>query len=145
MAKAKGLKTLIRLSKFNVDEKRRVLVALQNAEDQVLAEIDGHDHRLKEEQRVAAQDSTGVGYLYGAYHRAWMDRRENLLRSLAALRAQIEAARDALAEAYREQKTYEITQAARERREAEERDRKEQSFLDELGQQMHQRKKDEAG
>ncbi len=145
MAKAKGLKTLIRLSKFNVDERRRVLVALQNAEDQVLAEIDSHDHRLKEEQRLAAQDATGVGYLYGSYHRAWMDRRENLLRSLAALRQQIEAARDALAEAYREQKTYEITQKERERREAEERDRKEQAFLDELGQQMHQRKKDEAG
>lgn len=145
MSKSKGLKTLIRLSKFNVDERRRVLVALQNAEDRVIAEIANHDARLKEEQKLAAQDATGVGFLYGSYHRAWMDRRENLLKSLAALREQIEAARDALADAYREQKTYEITQKERDRKEQQERDRKEQAFLDELGQQMHQRKQEEGG
>lgn len=145
MAKSKGLKTLIRLSKFHVDERRRVLVALQNAEDKVLAEIATHANRLKEEQRLAAGDATGVGYLYGSYHRAWMDRRDNLDRSLAALRQQIEAARDALAQAYREQKTYEITQQERDRKEQEDRNRKEQSFLDEMGQQMHQRKQGETG
>ena len=139
-AKAKGLKTLIRLSKFNVDERRRVLTALQNAEDQVIAEIASAERQFKEEQRLAAQDATGIGFLYGAYQGAWMDRRDNLERSLAALRAQIDGAREALTAAYRELKTYEITQRERERAEREEEDRKEQAALDEMGQQMHQRK-----
>lgn len=140
MANAKGLKTLIRLSKFTVDERRRVLTALQDAEDQVIAEIAKAERQLKDEQRLASEDSTGIGYLYGAYQGAWMNRRENLERSLHALREQIEAARDALTEAFRELKTYEITQKERDRQEREEQDRKEQAALDEMGQQMHQRK-----
>jgi flagellar FliJ protein len=141
MAKSgKGLKTLIRLSKFNVDEKRRVLTALQAREDQILDDIERSKQQLKDEQRVAAQDSTGVGFIYGAYHRAWMGVRDDQDRALAAVRQQIEGARDELAEAYREQKTYEISQAAREKREQEEADRKEQIFLDEVGATIHRRK-----
>ena len=141
MAKqAKGIKTLIRLSKFNVDEKRRALTALQAREDQLLDDIAKGEERLKEEQRIASADATGIGYLYGAYHRAWMQTREDQERALAAVRAQIELARDELAEAYRELKTYEVTQANREKAEREEADRKEQIFLDEVGMNMHLRK-----
>jgi flagellar export protein FliJ len=141
MAKpAKGLKTLIRLSKFNVDEKRRMLTALQTREDEIIAEILREEEQLKVEQQLAAEDSTGIGFAYGAYHQAWMQRREALFQALHAVRAQIEVARDELAEAFREQKTYEVTQANREKREQEELDRKEQIFLDEVGQTMHRRK-----
>lgn len=141
MAKpAKGLKTLIRLSQFNVDEKRRMLTALQAREDQILDDIARAQQQLKDEQRVAAEDATGVGFIYGAYHRAWMGVREDQDRSLMAVRRQIEGARDELAEAYRELKTYEITQANREKREQEEADRKEQIFLDEVGATLHRRK-----
>ena len=139
-AKAKGLKTLIRLARFNVDEKRRMLTELQNREDQILEEIRQGEAQLKTEQQVAAEDATGVGFLYGAYHRAWMARREQQEIALMAVRHMIEGARDELAEAFRQLKTYEITQRERERREQQEADRKEQAFLDEMGQQMHQRK-----
>lgn len=137
---AKGLKTLIRLSKFNVDEKRRLLTALQAREDQILDDIERSKQQLKDEQRVAAEDSTGVGFIYGAYHRAWMAVRDDQDRALLAVRQQIEGARAELAEAYREQKTYEVSQAAREKREQEEADRKEQIFLDEVGATIHRRK-----
>jgi flagellar export protein FliJ len=137
------MKTLIRLSKFDVDEKRRVLTALQNREDEILAEIDHAEHRLKEEQKIAAADSTGVGYLYGAYHRAWRSQRDNQDMQLLTVRAQIEGAREELAEAYRQLKTYEVTQANRQRREREEEDRKEQNFLDEVGLTQF-RRRDEA-
>lgn len=143
MAKSKGLKTLIRLSKFNVDEKRRMLTELQAREDAIIEEMKQSEVRLKEEQALASQDATGAGFLYGNYHRAWMDRREHQQIQLMAVRHMIEQARDALAEAFRELKTYEITQRERERREREEADRKEQAFLDELGQQMHQRREAE--
>lgn len=141
MAKpAKGLKTLIRLSKFNVDEKRRVLTALQTREDQIIDEIRQGEEQLKQEQRLAAEDATGVGFVYGAFQRAWMKRRDLMHQALAAVRQDIEKARDELAEAYRELKTYEVTQANREKREREEADRKEQIFLDEVGLNIHRRK-----
>jgi len=141
MAKqAKGLKTLIRLAKFDVDEKRRVLTALQNQEEQILHDILQSEVQLRKEQELAAADSTGVGFIYGAYHRAWMDQRQMLFNRLATIRQQIEIARDELAEAFRTQKTYEVTQANRERREQEELDRKEQAFLDEVAQTQHRRR-----
>jgi flagellar protein FliJ len=144
MAGSKGLKTLIRLAGFNVDEKRRVLVALQTREDEILAAIAAEERQLAEEQRIASEDSTGVGFLYGAYANAWLDRRGKYQTMLAAVRAEIEKARDDLAEAFREQKTYELTQTNREKRAKEEADQKEQAFLDEIGLNLYRRKgKDE--
>lgn len=141
MAKpAKGLKTLIRLSKFSVDEKRRVLTALQTREDQIIEEIRQGEEQLRHEQQLAAEDATGIGFSYGAFQQAWMRRRDLMHQALAAVRADIETARDELAEAFRELKTYEVTQANREKREREELDRKEQIFLDEIGLNMHRRK-----
>jgi flagellar export protein FliJ len=137
----KGLRTLIRLSKWNVDEKQRVLVALQGREDQILGTIRHEEARLKEEQRIAADDSAGlVGFSYGAYANAWLDRRQQLFSMLDMVRAEIIKASDELSEAFNELKTYEITLKERERREQEERDRKEQAFLDEVGLNIHRRK-----
>jgi flagellar FliJ protein len=137
---SKGLKTLIRLSKFNVDEKQRVLVALQGREDEILSWIQQSEEQLKEEQRVAAEDSTGVGFAYGNFAGAWLNRRGQLLAMLEMVRAEIIRARDELAEAFSELKTYEITQRERERRAQAERDKKEQAFLDEVGLNIHRRK-----
>lgn len=143
MAKpAKGLKTLIRLAKFDVDEKRRALTALQTREDQILDHIAQGEAQLKEEQRLAAGDATGIGFLYGAFHRAWMDRKVEMENQLLLVRAQIELARDQLAESFRQLKTYEVTQANREQRERDEIERKDQIFLDEVGLNIHRRKED---
>jgi len=136
----KGLRTLIRLSKWNVDEKQRVLVALQGREDEILGWIKRSEEQLKEEQRIAAEDSEGVGFSYGNFANAWLSRREQLLSMLEMVRAEIVRARDELAEAFNELKTYEITQRERERRAQEERDHKEQAFLDEIGLNIHRRK-----
>lgn len=144
MAKqAKGLKTLIRLAKFEVDEKRRVLTALQNEEEKTLHDILQSEVRLRKEQELAASDAVGIGFMYGAYHRAWMAERQTLFARLGTIRQQIELARDELAEAFRTQKTYEVTQTNREKREQEEADRKEQIFLDEVGMTQHRRKTEE--
>ena len=136
----KGLKTLIRLSKWNVDEKQRVLVALQGREDEILSWIAQLEEQLKEEQRIAAEDSTGVGFSYGNFANAWLDQRKQLFAMLDMIRAEIVRARDELSEAFNELKTYEITQRERDRREQAERDKKEQAFLDEIGLNIHRRK-----
>ncbi|HTH17275.1 MAG TPA: flagellar export protein FliJ [Magnetospirillum sp.] len=144
MAKgAKGLKTLIRLSKFNVDEKRRTLTALQAREDQILDAIRRAEALLVHEQQAAAADPGGVGFAFPAFFKAWTAQREQLQQSLSAVRGEIEVARDELAEAFREQKTYEVTKEQRDKREREELDRKEQAFLDEVGQNTHLRRKAE--
>jgi flagellar export protein FliJ len=140
MMAQKGLKTLIRLSKWNVDEKQRVLVALQGREDEILSWIKQSEEQLKEEQRIAADDSTGVGFSYGAFANAWLGRRQQLFAMLEMVRAEIIRARDELAEAFNELKTYEITQRERDRRAQAERDKKEQAFLDEIGLNIHRRK-----
>ena len=136
----KGLKTLIRLSKWNVDEKQRVLVMLQGREDEILSWIRQSEEQLKEEQRIAAEDSIGIGFSYGAYANAWLGRREQLLGMLEMVRAEIIRARNELGEAFNELKTYEITQKERDRRAQAERDKKEQAFLDEIGLNIHRRK-----
>ncbi len=141
----KGLKSLIRLSKWNVDEKQRVLVALQGREDEILSWIKRLDEQLKEEQRVATEDSTGVGFSYGAFAKAWLGRRQQLLSMLEMVRAEIVRARDELALAFNELKTYEITQRERDRRAQVERDKKEQAFLDEIGLNIHRRRDKDEG
>lgn len=137
---AKGLATLIRLSKWTVDDKRRALTALQAREDEILADIAATEARLIEEQRAAAQDATGIGFLYGAYARSWLTGRARLDTLLEQVRAEIVRAGDELSEAFNQLKTYEITERERKRRAAEERDRKEQAFLDEIGLNIHRRR-----
>ena len=140
MANPKGLKTLIRLAGVNVDEKRRILTALQSREDGIQAALEAAEKQLIEEQRIAAEDATGVGFLYGAYANAFIDQRAKFHSMLASIRAEIEKARDDLSEAFREQKTYELTQKNREKKAREEADLKEQTFLDEIGLNLYRRR-----
>ncbi|CUW41828.1 Putative flagelar FliJ protein [Magnetospirillum sp. XM-1] len=137
---AKGLKTLIRLAKWEVDEKRRILVALQGREDEILAAIRHAEESLVHEQQVAAEDAAGVGFAYAAFANAWLARREQLMQMLEQVRQEIVRARDILAEAFNQLKTYEITQKERERRAQAELDKKEQAFLDEVGLNIHRRR-----
>lgn len=142
---AKGLKTLIRLAKFEVDEKRRVLVALQEREDAILADIAAAEEQLVREREAATRDAAGVGFIFAAFLDAWRGRRAQLDQTLAAVRQQIEIARDELAEAFRQQKSYEVTQANREKREREEENRKEQITLDEIGLTQYRRRERQDG
>jgi flagellar FliJ protein len=136
----KRLKSLIRLGKWTVDEKRRILGELHAREEEVIATIDAMDRQLAAEQAVANEDATGAGFTFGGFYDRHMHRRETLLRQLEALRHEIELARDDLAEAYRSLKTYETAEKQRLAREREEEGRKEQVVLDEIGQTLHRRK-----
>jgi flagellar protein FliJ len=136
----KSLKSLIRLARWDVDEKQRVLSALQAREDEILAEIARQEQSLAHEKKVATRDAAVAGVGFPAYARAWLDNRAALETALEEIRREVELARDDLAEAFRQQKTYEITQAARDRRAREEADRKEQQVLDEIGLTLYRRK-----
>lgn len=108
------LDTLIRLHRWQVDERRRQV-----------AELEGFAEKLRQdlvklaEERAAESAAAGTNLLtrhvYPGYIRRALHRQKTLEQSLAETEQQIVAARDALAEAFQELKRYEIAQANRER------------------------------
>ncbi len=103
----KSRETLIRLKKFQVDEKRRKVAQIEG----MIAEFERMAADLDREIRVE-QDRTGIHdpahYAYPTYAKAAIARRENLKRSADDLRIQLEDARGALSEAFEELKKVEL-------------------------------------
>lgn len=142
-----NLKTIIRLQKWKLDEKRRALAELQNLADRLKAEME----RLKEEiaaEQAAARDNPEASYTYANYIRAAMDRGKRLTQSLGQVEAQITVATDDMAEAFQELKRYELAEEERMRREKEKIKRKEAEMMDEtalVGFRRRQREESGAG
>jgi flagellar export protein FliJ len=108
------LDSLIRLHRWQVDERRRQVAELEGLAEKLRQEL----ARLAEEQ-AAEQTAAGASFLarhvYPGYIRRALDRQKTLEQSLAETEAQTAQARDALAEAFQELKRYEIAHASRER------------------------------
>ena len=103
----KSRETLIRLKKFQVDEKRRGVTQLEGmiAEFERMAnELD--QQILAEQQRAGIEDPTH--FAYPTFAKAAMARRDNLQKSANDLKEQLEAARAGLAEAFDELKKIEL-------------------------------------
>src|SRR5918997_6225875 len=103
----KSRETLIRLKKFQVDEKRRRVTQIEG----MIAEFDRMATDLDREIQVE-QDRAGIHdpahYAYPTYAKAALTRRDNLKRSADELASQLADARDALAEAFEELKKVEL-------------------------------------
>ena len=130
---AKSLKTLIRLAKWSVDERRKALGVLLDREAQIEQALQDHQQALANERNVASADAVGAGRMFGAYFKGWENKRDHFLGLLAEVRTHIEAAREELADAYRALKSTEEVQKQRDAEEALEADRKERAELDEIG------------
>jgi flagellar export protein FliJ len=136
----KTLSTLIRLNRFEVDEKRRALQRLLDRETEIQGSIDHLDRQLEAERAVAAQpEAASLGLSYGAFAAATKTRKEAHREKLADLYPEIEQARAALSEAFGILKKYEIAQANRLAEEAAEQARVETLEMDELGLASHRR------
>jgi len=137
---AKDLHAAIRLHQWEVDEKRRAMAELLRQE----ADIINHQNQLEQElldEQKAAREAEDAGFVFAAYYKRYQMRRDQLAGMLKTLQATIEDAQDELAEAFKELKTMEISQENRDKRAAAERNRKEQSALDEIAMTLHRRKK----
>ncbi len=103
----KSRDTLIRLKKFQVDEKRRQVSQLEG----MIAEFERMAHEL-DQQILSEQDKAGIHdathFAYPTFAKAAMTRKENLLASADGLRGQLEAARGALSDAFDEMKKVEL-------------------------------------
>jgi flagellar export protein FliJ len=103
----KSRETLIRLKKFQVDERRRKVAQIET----MIAEFERMAGDLEREIRVE-QDRAGIHdpghFAYPTYAKAAIARRENLKRSADELRGQLEAAKMALDDALDELKKAEL-------------------------------------
>ncbi|OYX79468.1 MAG: flagellar export protein FliJ [Bradyrhizobium sp. 35-63-5] len=127
----KSRETLIRLKKFQVDEKRRKVVQIETmmAEfDRIAAEL---DREIKYEQdRAGIHDPSH--FAYPTYAKAAMGRRENLKRSSDELRGQLDDAKAVLGEAFEELKKVEMLDERDQAREKAEENVREQQELDRI-------------
>lgn len=138
--KKRDLHGVIRLQQWEVDEKRRVLGQLLGQEQQLLQGIKSLE-KERDKEAKAATENQSAAFLYGAYIEAYLKRKETFENALADLRKQIARARDMVAEAFTELKTYEITQENRDKAEKKEIEKKEQQDMDERSMVLHRRRK----
>ena len=126
-----SLKTLERIQKFKIDEQRKIMVDLQNKEDKILNDLRRLIKEYEQEKEFAAQN----GYIgdFGAYTKRYLEFRRWLENELEQVRRKIAEVRDVIADMFKEQKTYEIVDDNRKKRELKEDDLKNQKMLDEIG------------
>ena len=127
----KSRDTLIRLKKFQVDEKRRKVAQIEA----MMAEFDRIATELDREIKVE-QDRAGIHdpghFAYPTYAKAAMVRRENLKRSADELRGQLDDAKAALGEAFEELKKVEMLDERDKERDRAEQSVREQQELDRI-------------
>jgi flagellar export protein FliJ len=127
----KSRETLIRLKKFQVDEKRRKVAQIET----MIAEFDRIAAELEREIKVE-QDRAGIHdpghFAYPTYAKAAMTRRENLQRSAGELKAQLDDAKAALGEAFEELKKVEMLDERDQQRDKAEANAREQAELDRI-------------
>jgi flagellar FliJ protein len=128
----KSRETLIRLKKFQVDEKRRKVAQIET----MIAEFERMAGDLEREIRVE-QDRAGIHdpahFAYPTYAKAAIARRENLKRSADELRGQLEGTKGGLDDALDELKKAELLDERDQMREREADSAVEQSELEAIG------------
>jgi flagellar FliJ protein len=103
----KSRETLIRLKKFQVDERRRRVAQIES----MISEFERISSDLEREIKTE-QDRSGIHdpghFAYPTYAKAAIQRRDNLKRSAHDLKIQLEEAKAALSEAFEDMKKVEL-------------------------------------
>jgi flagellar export protein FliJ len=128
----KSRETLIRLKKFQVDERRRKVAQIEA----MIAEFDRMVGDLDREIKTE-QDRAGIHdpahFAYPTYAKAAITRRDNLHRSAGELKTQLDDAQAFLGEAFEELKKVEMLEQRDQARERTEQNAREQAELDRIG------------
>jgi flagellar protein FliJ len=127
-----ALESLIRLHRWQLDERRRELATLEGLAQKLAEErlrLNAEDAR----EQKAALASPEAARGYAGYAKGLIDRRRKLAQSTAEVAQQIAQARDALSEAFQEVKRFEIAEANRLRLEEQREQKRQQRALDDLG------------
>ena len=128
----KSRETLIRLKKFQVDEKRRRVAQIEGMIADFQRMTNELDREIQSEQERAGINDPSH-FAYPTYAKAAIQRRENLKHSADELKAQLNDAKEALAEAFEELKKVELLDERDQMRERAEQAAHEQAELDAIG------------
>ena len=124
--------SLIRLKKFQVDEKRRQVAQIE----MMIADFERMASELDQQIEIE-HTKTGISdvahFAYSTFAKAALTRRDNLLNSANDMKGKLEAAQDALAEALEDLKKVELLDQREHQREAAEQLKVEQAEYDEIG------------
>jgi flagellar export protein FliJ len=128
----KSRDTLLRLKRFQVDEKRRRVAQIE----MMIAEFERMATDL--EREIASEEAKAgitdpAHFAYPTYAKAAMQRRENLVRSADELKGQLTDAQDELQEAFEELKKVEILEGRESARERAAENAREQAEMDRIG------------
>ena len=134
-----ALQQMVRLHRWQLDEKRQKLAQLEELASQVQHDIAALDAELAAEHQAVTDESDSVMSL-PAFAAVCAQRRKNLETSLAGFERSIEAAREELQTAFQEVKTYESALQTQKDRKARKLATAEQKELNEIGLNMHQRR-----
>ncbi len=135
----RSLKTLIRLHRNELDEKRRRLAEMQRRLDELGQVLLVHDAEVEREKAMARVDHD-ASMAFPRFHKAAQQRRERLVADIVEAGRQAEQAREEVAEAFQEVKRYEITEENRIERERRREAQLEQVRLDEVAINQHRRR-----
>ena len=124
--------SLIRLKKFQVDEKRRQVSQIE----MMVADFERMAGELDQQIEIE-QTKTGISdvahFAYSTFAKAALTRRDNLINSANDMKGKLESAQDALAEALEDLKKVELLDQREHQREKDEQLKIEQSEYDEIG------------
>lgn len=137
-----SLATLERIKKFELDEKRRLLVAELEREEALKKKLQNLETDY-EKEKAFVEANPGICD-FGLYTEQYLKKKRNLEQQISNTQAKIEQIRDVMADIFKEQKTYSIVDDNRRRRRQKEIDAQEQKMLDEIGTNTYI-KKHEAG
>ncbi len=134
-----GLKSIIRLRKHQLDEKRRVVTQLQLMLDNLKREEQRLIDDLEAEKKHATVDLES-GVAFPNYNKKVQEKLKITRAEQVKVEASIDRARAELQDAFKDMKTIEITDRERARREAEAEKLKEDQTMDEIGLEGFRRK-----
>ena len=127
----KSRESLIRLKRFQVDEKRRQVGQIELMVTEFEGMIRDLDTQIAVEEEKAGIDDVGH-FAYPTFAKAAHQRKENLLVSISDLNEQLERAQDQLREAVGELKKVEKLEERDHQREMAAREQAEQDELDDF-------------
>lgn len=134
----KSRENLIRLKRFQVDEKRRQVTQIETMVADFQRMADELDRQIAEEERRVGINDIGH-FAYPTFAKAAMQRRDNLRGSVVGLQQQLDDARDALAEAFEELKKVELLEERNQERDRHAEIKRSQSEMDAIGLTLHMR------
>ena len=137
----KGLKTLIKLSRRQLDTLRRQMADLQQQKDDMRQAIANLQREMIEEMQ-SAQQQPHMSQFYGGFASRIRARQEEYEQSMSGLDTQMDELRDTIRDAFAEIKRYELALEAAKQREKQAATRRETIEMDDIAATQFVRKEE---